>query len=290
MANYRVAVDLSGLLAANAAIAQAVFPLVGQAVRAVAEEGAYRWKNEVWKAKLWVVEKQAYVESIKWQMTGPMSAEISTDYRLAPEIENGRPARDLKRMLQTSKRVRVSGPNGKHPGQKYLIIPFRHNIPGNDAHAKPMPPGIYKQAKQLSASSIIGQSLRVSGQASPALQSRWDKLASSRAARGAGPGRASYLVPQHIYKWGERLPEGLAPKMQPHHKTDPYAGMVRFNTSAGKGKSSAYLTFRVMTENSTGWIVPAKPGLGIVPKVAQGLQSVLEDAVGQAVSLKSLKL
>lgn len=293
MSQYKVSVDLSGLLAANSAIAQAVFPLVGQAVRAVAEEGAYRWKDAVWKSKLWVGEKQPYVESIAWQMVGPMSAEITTSYKLASEIESGRPARDLKRMLQTSKKVRVVGPDGKHAGQKYLIIPFRHNTPGGQgvgAHAPQMPAHVYAQAKTLSPSSIVGGTLRVSGQASPALAGRWGALASSRASRGAGPGASTFLVHQNLYQWGDKLPSGLAGKSADHHRTDKYAGMVRFKTDAGKAKSSAYLTFRVMGEWSPGWIVPAKPGLNLAGKVAGGLQGVLDDAVGQAVTLKSLRL
>lgn len=277
MSQYRLSVDLSELLGANAGIAQAVFPLVGQAVRAVAEEGAFRWKQAVMHAKLWPEgEKTPYAESIKWQMVGPMSAEITTDFKLAGEIETGRPAKDLKRMLQTSKKTRAVQ-SGPHAGLRYLIIPFRHNTPtesGVGAYAPQMPPAIYAKARMLQASRVLPP-----GSKKPA-----QRLSAS-----------GHMVAQHSYSWGGRLPAGLAPKLQPHHATDPYAGMVRFDTSTpakGGGKptrSSAYLTFRVMGEWSAGWVIKPRPGLFLAKGVADALQPVLEDAVGQAVTLKSLR-
>lgn len=272
MSQYKLSVDLGPLLAANSAISQAIFPLISQAVRAVAEEGAYRWKSAVMKAKLWPEgEKAPYVESIRWQMIGPMTAEITTDFKLAGEIETGRPAKDLKRMLQTSRKVRaVAG--GKHAGQRYLIIPFRHNTPtasGEGAYAPQMPAQVYALAKQLVASYVLPP-----GTVNPA-----KRLSAS-----------GHMVAQHSYQWGGRLQSGLVPKLNPGHKSDPYAGMVRFDTSAGKGRTSAYLTFRIMGEWSNGWVVGPRPGLYLAKGVADDLQGVLEDAVGQAVTLKSLRL
>lgn len=275
MSDYKLSVDLGPLLAQNWQISQAIFPLVGQAVKAVAEEGAFRWKSAVMKAKLWPDgEKNPYVESIKWQMLGPFTAEISTDFRLAGEIETGRPAKDLKRMLQTSKKTRMSK-SGPHQGQKYLIIPFRHNVPtagGEGAYAPQMPPSVYAQAKKLSPSFLLPMMSKNPG----------IRLSAS-----------GHYVTQYSYQWGGRLPAGMAPKLKTNHKSDPYAGMVRFDTSTpGKGgkktKSSAYLTFRVMGEWSTNWVVKARPGLYLAKGVAEGLQPVLETAVGQALTLKAL--
>lgn len=275
MSNYKLSVDLGSLFGANAQIAQAIFPLVGQAVRMVAEEGAFRWKSEVMKAKLWPDgEKSPYVESIKWQMVGPMAAEITTDFKLAGEIETGRPAKDLKKALQTSKKTRMAM-GGPHVGQKYLVIPFRHNTPsgsGEGAHAPQMPPAIYAKAKNLSPSFVL----------SPGTNKPSMRLSAT-----------GHLVPQHSYKWGETLPGGLAPKLKPHHASDPYAGMSRFDTSTvvngKKVRSSTYLTFRIMGEWSNGWVIGPRPGLYLAKKVADELQPVLEEAVGQAVTLKSLR-
>ncbi len=264
MAKYHVSVDLSALYEANGVIAKAIFGNVATAVNAVAHEGAYRWKDSVNKAKLWSGEKKPYIKSINVVNTGDFSAEISSDYKYAAEIETGSPAKDLKRMLQTSQKTRIS-----KSGHKYLIIPFRHNSSGSDAHAPSMPSAIYATAKGLSTSYVMP-----SGSIKPPQ-------------RLSGSG---HMVAQNSYKWGGRLPAGLAPKLKDHHKTDIYAGMVKFDTSTPHAKSSAYMTFRVMSDKSSGWIVPAKPGLYLAKNVADKLQPLLEAAIGGAVTLKSLKL
>ena len=269
-ASYKISVDLSGVIGANAALADAVFPLIGQAVRAVTEEATFRWKDRVMKAKLWSGEKAAYVESISWQMVNPWEGEIVATYPKAAEIETGRPSRDLKDMLLTSKKVRASK-SGKHAGQKYLIIPFRHNVPtasGEGALAPQMPAKVYSLAKNLSASKVLPPGSVVPPQRMSA---------------------SGHLVPQHSYQWGGRLPKGLMPKKDPKHVTDLYHGMVRFDTSTGKAKSSAYLTFRTMGEWSNGWIVGPRPGLYIAQKVAEEAQGLLDDVMTEAVTLGSLR-
>ncbi len=262
-----------------------VFPLLNQAVRAVTAQTAYNWTEAVYKAKLWSGEKDAYVKSISWKMTGDFSGEVQATYEHAEEIENGRPARDLKKMLNTSLKVRVTS-----KGTRFLYIPFRHNTPGNNAHANAMPQDIYSMAKNLEASMVVGQNLRVSGQVNPALRDRWEKVASSKNSRGSMASSSKFLVPQSAYKWGGRLPAGLSPKLQPHHKTDPHAGMVRFNSSTpGGANSSVYLTFRTMSEKSKGWIVPAQQGQKIAEKVVTDMQPKATQAFQQAIKLTLAK-
>ena len=60
---------------------------------------------------------------------------------------------------------------------------------------------------------------------------------------------------------------------------------MRFNTSAGKGKSSAYLTFRVMSEGSSGWVTKAKPGLMLAQGVTNALSPLAEQVFQKAVQL-----
>lgn len=259
--NYQIKVDLAPLFNSVGGMADALFPLIGQAVRAVAEEGSFRWKQNVQHARLWEGEKGPYIESIKWQMQGPFEAVIWSDYAQAGPIETGRPARDLKVMLQTSRKTR-QGKNGR-----YLIIPMRHNTPGNTALASAMPPAIYDKARVLAASRLL-----TPGSVNPATR----------------VSATGHIVPQHSYQWGGRLPAGLAPKLKPSHKTDIYAGMVRFDTSTPGAKSSSYMTFRIMSEKSSGWIVAAKPGLYLAQKAAEGLQPLLEDVISAAVSIPNL--
>jgi hypothetical protein len=192
-------------------------------------------------------------------------SKVWTDYKLAPDIETGRPARDLKANLPRAKRARrvTSGP---HAGQLYLVIPFRQNVPtasGQGAHAPQMPPHIYAKAKKLTASSILPPGSK--------------KPATRLSATG-------HIVPQQSYAWGKRLPAGLAPKKKAYHVTDLYAGMVRFDTSAGKQKSSAYMTFRTMGQWSDGWIIPAKPGLylakGVADSISPTFNAIMRQALG----------
>ena len=262
MAEYKISVDMAGLLdAVGSAINAQVMPTLNQAVRNLAEATTYRWKDAVSKAKLRDGEKQAYIQSITWSMTGDFAAVVETPYALAEAIENGRPAVDLKRMLQTSKKVRFVT-KGKNSGKRYLIIPFRHNIPGQNAINQDMPPHVYAQAKPLLPSTITGKTMQHNG----------------------GKGARARMVPRNTYDWGGRLPAGLTPKLKPHHTTDIHANMVRMNTSAGAGKSSAYLTFRIMGEwASNKWIVPAKPGLYIAKGIAAQMQSVAPGVFAEAV-------
>lgn len=249
MSQFKVSVDLSSVLQQAQGVVNAqVFPLLNQAVSAVAQATRNNWMESVNKAKLWVGEKDAYRDSIQWRMTGDFSAEVWTDYKLAEEIESGRPAKDLKKMLDTSLKVRIS-----KKGHKYLYIPFRHNTPGQNAHAKGMPMAVYAQAKELSASRVVGKYL------TPSLQT----------------GKGHINIPRLKYKWGQSLNGDLGKR---------YAGMYRFDTSSGKQKSSSYLTFRTMSSASNGWIVGPRPGLNIAKGVADQMQPLAEQAFSAAVS------
>jgi hypothetical protein len=263
MSSYAISVDLAGIEGIEEVLEDSLMPNLSAAVQGVADITAYRWRDSVKKAKLWEGEKQAYISTIVWKMLSGLEAVVESDYKNADEIENGRPARDLKVMLRTSLKVRVN-----KQGQRYLIIPFRHNTPGNSAFAPEMPPDVYAAAKGLTPSKVLGKYARPSGTGAYDIRSR-----------------QLLTVPANVYKWGGRLPAGLAPKLQTKHKTDPYAGMVRFNTSAGKGKSSAYLTFRVMKEGSPGWVIAARPGLRLAGKVADGMQPEAEEIFGKAVEM-----
>jgi hypothetical protein len=55
--------------------------------------------------------------------------------------------------------------------------------------------------------------------------------------------------------------------------------MARFKTSTG---GSSYLTFRIMMEGSTGWIVPAQPGKYLAKNVADALEPLAEKIVAEA--------
>jgi hypothetical protein len=261
MAEFRVSVDLSGIMAAvDNVINEQVFPLLAQAVRGVAAQLQTNWQTSVQHAKLWSGERDAYANSITWKATGPFAAVVESDYEHAEDIETGRPAYDLKQMLNTSQKTRTS-----KKGKKYLIIPFRHNVPEAEG-GQNMPQAIYAQAFQLTPSRVSAQG------------SRRAAMLPARSGR-----RQLMTVNQNQYAWGTRLPAGLAPKKKAFHATDIYASMVRFDTTTPGGRRySSYQTFRVMVEGSPKWIVPPKPGLRIAATVTQDMLPLAEKVFTEA--------
>jgi len=261
MAELKISVEMPSAAAIMALVYAKALPRLGQAVRAVAQQTAADWVEAVQRAKLWSGEKDAYAASIQWQMTGAFSAEVASNYRYAEEIENGRPARDLKKMLDTSLKTRLS-----KKGKRYLIIPFRHQTPGHAALGPSMPQHVYNVARKLKPSTVIGQKQRLSGTGASDVKTR-----------------RLLTVNQNVYTWGDQLGAGMMGP-NPKGKADRFAGMVRFSTtSPGGKKSSTYMTFRVMTEDSKGWIIPPRPGLYIVRQVVQRMQPLAQRVFGEAV-------
>ncbi|MDP2786198.1 MAG: hypothetical protein Q8O38_16640 [Sulfurimicrobium sp.] len=237
MSIIKIQFDLTGLSQLNAAIEQAV----DKAVERLAIQTGKNWAEAIYAADIPKDQQHEYARTLKVERAGPAHFVVSADYDKAHQIENGRPARDLKQMLQTSQKTRRFK-NGK----KYLVIPFRQNTPGEGALAQDMSAAAYKKAKFLSPSAVSSIGSRLS-------------------ATGA-------TVPQSAYIWGGRLPAGLTPKLKPGHATDIHAGMVKMRDGKSD-KAAGYLTFRVMSEGQTGkWLVPVKPGLHIAEGVANRMQ------------------
>ena len=255
---FRISVDLSDLLAVGPLAKAGVFANLSYAVQTTVDTGVARWREEVQSASLWEGEKTAYAASISGRMLTPFSGEITSDYQYVEDIESGRPPYDLKRMLQTSSKVRTS-----KKGKRYLVIPFRHNTPGSSAMGPAMPKAVYAQARNLEASTISSSSSKAGGRAKYIWGGRLGKQSA---------------FPRQLARHGPGLTRAA------EHKSGRYDGMVRMDTSTGKSKSSAYLTFRVMIEGSSGWILPARPGQWIAKKVADNLQRTADVAFPAAVA------
>lgn len=218
------------------------------------------WQKAIYRQRgMYQAYKDRYALSVRVDLDRKnLTARIFSDDPMATPFETGEPARDLKRMLNTSEKVRTAK-GGKHPGQRYLIIPFRHSSPGKIAHGNDMPTAVYKQALQLTKSTSTQLSMRRSGLNASDVRTR-------------GP----LMTMRSSYNWGTRLNGPNIPARQ--------RGMVRMETSSGKQTSSKFLTFRVMTENSPGWIVPPKPGRFIVKGVAERAKDMLEFNVQNAIA------
>jgi hypothetical protein len=279
MAEYRISVDLSGVMQAAGVVDKAVMPLLHQAVRAVAQQTSINWQEAVQRAKLWSGEKDAYTASIQWQMTGDFSAVVSSDYRYANEIETGRPAKDLKVMLNTSMKVRQT-----KDGRRFLVIPFRQSTPGNDAHSPSMPASVYDLAKDMTASKVDGQSQRPAGEVTALHPTYGMRPLKNQTPFASNPKtKSQFLVPKNHYNWGQKLDTSEIDGLSDAEKKR-YAGMYRFDTRTPGGKRySTYLTFRIMIEGSQGWVVPPKPGLFLAKRVADEMQPMAVQAFGEAV-------
>ena len=249
-----VYVDLSELYEAVGKLEPLIKAGAGDAITVVAQRGMEHWQTLVQSANLWSGEKSPYYHSIKWRFTSPdnSSAEIFTEYKLAKEIEDGRPAKDLKQILQRSPRVRVS-----QSGSRYLYIPFRHSVEELKSA------GLYNAVKPTKndRNGFLSSTIRET------------TLRESHV-------RTNMLVHKQNYAWGSRL------KVEGKHNH-----LYRFDTSTvnpetGKKQThSNYLTFRTMSSTSSGWIIPARPGLKLAEQTENWLQREAYGIVKSAFSL-----
>lgn len=255
--SYTVNFDAGALFKAlNTQIKHALADALEQTAQTVQGD----WQESIYRQRgMYQAYKDRYALSVKYEVDrNNLTARIFSDDPMATPFETGEPARDLKRMLNTSEKVRVAK-GGKHPGQRFMVIPFRHQTPGYTAHGSDMTTDVYRQAMALAKLSVIGK-----------IPMRSGLNASNVSTRGP------LMTMRSSYNWGGRLNGPNIPARQ--------RGMVRMETSSGKQTSSAYLTFRVMTENSTGWITKPKPGRFIVKGVADRAQDMLKYNVQNAIA------
>ena len=282
MSNYKITIDTGTVAGLMVNLTDQMQAAVTEGLKAVAEETHARWIEAIKKApKIWYVERNRYIQSLAWKLTSPFSAEVWTDYEVADWIENGRPARDLKQYLNTSQRVRRT-----EDGRRFLIIPFRHNTPGHSALAPSMSPQAYAIAKGMKRSSVtadnlsrpVGQVMHLSPRTGMSVSPHQTPFLSSIKTRG----QAMFDKATH-YAWGDRLSaKTLRAAGMDDADVRKYAGMVRMKDSAGKNRAGGYLTFRVMIEGQSGWIVPAKPGLHIVQAVAAEAETWAPEIISKA--------
>ena len=190
----------------------------------------------------------------------PYSGAIINTQPHAKYIEYGTRPHDMKKALYTSSQVRVS-----KKGKRYLIIPFRHGTPSKGSHEggsgtkrammNTMPESVYNKAKNMAFSHRTGGYIAKNRYTDKAYRNR--------------------------YQWGGRLTQhqvkeaGAGAKLKQHHKTNIYAGMVKFRRDEGTN-TSQYMTFRIMHEDSTGWWHPGTPPLHLAQKTANEMRPIVE--------------
>lgn len=212
-----------------------VFPHLEAAVALVANKVQERWREYAQNkplpnGKVIGTRTGAYLKSIQIEKKDPLRWEVFSDAPYASSIEYGTAAYDMKQALATSPKVRRT-----KDGKRYLIIPFRWGTPGTVTFGakNTMSAAEHRFLKILEPSHVVGMGTRESGNY---------------------PG---LMIPRRIYQWGGRH-NGAGNPLFDGEKGKRMQGMVRFDNPGGQ--HSHYMTFRVMSEDSPGWIRPAIPG------------------------------
>jgi hypothetical protein len=153
---------------------------------------------------------------------------------VANMLEHGAPQQDMRDfLLGPEVPVVPRGMRGKHEAEEggyYRAIPFRHATPGASAGAVGQEMGsAYEGHEGVENAKKLGR--EVYGEAR--------QLGATKSAPGRGTA------------YGERLPEGMAPKLRDYHATDIYAGMVREEKTYEQATQSQYVTFRTISTHRT---------------------------------------
>jgi hypothetical protein len=178
---------------------------------------------------------------------------LMNDAAHAEAIEKGTAERDMKKGLPTYEKSRKA-----KDGTFYLIVPFRHSIPGATATGmKPMPKRVYEIAQHLKRSKITGN---------------YQEPSVTRAG----------MVTRNVYKWGQKVTVGQLEKAGLSFREQSHLqGMYKFGA---KGQSQ-YITFRVMSQKSAGWIIPARPGLYPARYAKDEALREMNDTLNQAIMM-----
>lgn len=167
---------------------------------------------------------------------------------LANAAEHGWAGGDMKPWLLSGRAVH----EGKRGG-RWVVVPFRHGTPGTSGRNFQAMGSQYVRGFKAGPQGFIPTGSLTQAQAQK-LGKQIHRAAKQLAAT------TSHATTGTV--WGGRLPAGLAPKLEPHHKTDPFAGMVRQEKTYRKATQNQYTTFRAVSLRSDprAWVHPGIQG------------------------------
>lgn len=278
----RFGLEVSDLDALSNLSMEAIKQAVTRGAFLVAEEIRRRWVLHAREAGVWDtggyvrgIQQDARVELVREVAHLPEEGgagfiqvviDIVNTARHASVVEDGHAAFHLPSKIDwtRSASVKVAA-----DGTRYITVPFRHAAPRTGegitpgAESRMMPREVYNQARKLSFSTRqnAGRQFGPTGQFIAADKYNWG----GRMKRTAEVG-AAYRHPMGGLR-SERRGESsvIGAGENPAWKTSKFAGMVRM----GAPRHSVYMTFRILTEKSTGWNIPAQAGKGIARAVAR---------------------
>lgn len=176
-------------------------------------------------------------------VNGEPIAVIRLDGAFPNMVENGAGPWDLRTTLLKpgAKGVKVS-----KSGHLYRAVVFRHmgpNASGQNGQA------VGSQFIENDPQGTVHRGFKGALFSDPSLNA----VAVAQMAKGVH-GAAKKLgattgQPGGKTQWGDRLPEGMAPKLRERHATDIFAGMVRETKKYGTATQSQFVTFRMISTN-----------------------------------------
>lgn len=266
MTSYALAIPIVNTSSARSVLES--FPHLAYAVKQVAGAAQARWMGYAGGAPLpngRAIQSRTgvYLRSIQSRQLSAFAHEVFSDAPHAKALEEGMPAYDMKRMLNTSLKVRV---NAK--GERYLIIPFRWGTPGAVTFgANVMTHEVMDLWRTLKASRVTGMGKRASGTGAYDIHTR-----------------KPIEVDQRKYQWGGRVTKEHLSAADVHGQAARrMTGMVHFQDA--NGGHGQYLTFRVMSEKSSGWITRAVPGFYPARATADWVRKVAPQAFSEAAKM-----
>lgn len=201
------------------------------------------------------IKSASYAAGVKILQGGPFEYTIYNDSKMAQSIEDGTPQLDMKTTHPYGKKSRIS-----KKGIPYLIIPFRWGTPGSGGHFRNIiPEQIYAM---LRAEIKAGEFVRTSVKTTTHLEANF---------AGEGVPRAEYQGRNEFDGWGSIL-DGVGGNME---------GMSAMNNDSTKKKSTAYMTFRIISAESPAgsWIKPAVPARNISRLVADNTRDIVTEMI-----------
>lgn len=235
-------------------------PYTAAAVQAAAELVQWAWIELAQGSSLSARQQVVYVrgltraESLVYPADGnPLAARVVNMARAAPSLEEGTPAYHLPERINwgASRAARRT-----KAGKYYMVIPFTHGAyrgkKGPSAtQARAMPAAVYRRARTLQSGQFL----------------------TSGPTGGAGvhsPGMQRYVPRYH---------RNVRPDFTHALRQE------RMMRRRGRGTGGQYLTFRTMTESSSGWWIPPTAGVHLAQQVqrdtAPVVRAMLEAGVRQ---------
>lgn len=192
--------------------------------------------------------RQDYLKALKFQEIGDNSYVIYLDGEWPTKLEEGFEAYDMKEVLLSSDKTVGVGPRSGEPwvrtnkdGGKYAAVPFEHK-----PHSK-QGGDLAKDIKSIFAKNRQGKEQKIT-------KTFTDDFGKPIAGKVASVR-------------GEGIPDNLQ-------------GLTKYQHVSKSGRvSSIYMTFRMVSEKSTGWMHPGHPGYHYFKKVEQELEKELENII-----------